>query len=73
MLYCIYINIKRSYPTLHVRVINCEIRVVIYTFFKLLGSEKFRMESMPHLIFIKIKVNSDLTDQIVDICRAEFF
>jgi hypothetical protein len=57
MLYCIYIIIKRSYPALRVRVINCEIRVVIYTLFKLFGSECFRKQSIPHLIFIMTKVN----------------
>jgi hypothetical protein len=46
MLYCIYIIIKRSYPALRVRVINCEIRVVIYTFFRVLGNEKYRKEEV---------------------------
>ncbi len=40
MLYCIYIIIKRSHPALRVRVINCEIWFVIYTFFVLYGSEE---------------------------------
>jgi hypothetical protein len=44
ILCCTYINNKRSYPSLHVRAINCEIRVVIYTFFRLLGNEEFRKE-----------------------------
>jgi hypothetical protein len=42
MLYCIYIIVKRSYPALRVRVINCEIRIVIYTLFRLFGSECYR-------------------------------
>jgi hypothetical protein len=46
MLYCIYIIIKRSYPALRVRVINCEIRVVIYTFFRVFGNEKYRKEEV---------------------------
>ena len=44
MLYCIYIIVKRSYPALRVRVINCEIRIVIYTLFRLFGSECHRKE-----------------------------
>jgi hypothetical protein len=42
MLYCMYIIIKRDYPALRVSVINCEIRIVIYTFFKLFGNESYK-------------------------------
>ena len=42
-----YIIIKRDYPALRVSVINCEMRAVIYTFFKLFGSEKDRLTSAP--------------------------
>jgi len=42
----ISIIIKRSYPTLLVRVINCEIRVAIYTPLRLIGSESFRKEAL---------------------------
>jgi hypothetical protein len=44
-----YIIIKRSYPTLRVRVINCEIRIVIYTFFRVLGNEKYRKKLLSEL------------------------
>jgi hypothetical protein len=35
-----YIIVERNYPSLCVRPFNCEIRVVIYTFLRLLGNEK---------------------------------
>jgi len=44
ILYRIYIIIKRKYPAFAVRVINCEIRVVIYTLFRVLGNENYRKE-----------------------------
>jgi hypothetical protein len=36
------IIVKRNYPALPARVIYCEILVVIYTFFRVLGIEKYR-------------------------------
>jgi len=38
----VYKIVKRNYPGLRVRVINCEIMVVIYTFFRVLGNEKYK-------------------------------
>jgi hypothetical protein len=34
-------NNRKNYPALRIRVINCEIRVAIYTLFRLFGSEEF--------------------------------
>jgi hypothetical protein len=46
MLYCFYVTIKRRYPPLLVMVLNCEIRVLIYTFFevKSFGKEESEFE-----------------------------
>jgi len=41
--------VKRNYSPLCVRVINCEIRVVVYTFLELMGNEK-RKKLIPKLI-----------------------
>jgi len=44
MLYRIYIIIKRKYSSLRARVFNCEIWVIIYTFFRALGNEMYEEE-----------------------------
>ena len=44
------IIVKRNYSPLRVRVINCEIWVVVYTLLELLGNEKHRKKLMPKLI-----------------------
>ena len=46
MLYCMCIIVRRNYSLLRISVINCEIRVVIYTFFRVLGNEKCRKKSL---------------------------